>query len=175
MIFVRNKNVWGPKYQKGILHPIGFWNTQDVYTITLSGSSGTPNVAAASSEGGTATAGWRWVMDGTMDRKHGSAPPTVNWTNWVASPDEWVNPNRTPDEAYYIKFTYDSGSTATTISHTAGTYAEIDSGTRYFTLDRSTSGSHSSTYRVDISTTTNDTGIVATGYYRNTASWTPAI
>jgi len=137
--------------------------------INLSGSSGSPNQSndfRTTDPSGlpTAVAGWIFQTDGSVDEYINGTQTEFNPT-----PDEWYDPNGAPVGTYYMRLTLDSGTAANNVSPAVGTWGTLAS-QRYCYHTQSVPAFdtfvQNGTYKVEISTTESDVGIVATGYYK---------
>lgn len=130
-------------------------------SVVLSGTAGSPNASTVNQTEATATAGWRFNADGTVDRLVG-----INWTQFRAG-TEWISPLPSPN-IYWFRFTDDSGDTVNGGSLVSGTWYALTSA-RQITWIQSSAGIREGTARVDIATDSSPAAIVATGYYKGRA------
>ena len=133
--------------------------------VTLSGTSGSPNLDSDSFSGpfGAAVAGWVFGTDGTVTGINvGSFNPGVEWTS-EGSPGD-----------YWIRATLDAGTNPT--SGTMGSWLKVSgSGSSSRTWQNTRSGSNgttTSTLKIEISTDSGGSTIVGTGYYKLDATVT---
>jgi len=135
--------------------------------VTLSGTSGVPNVSFDKEESPTsALAGWRWNADGTIDRVASDV-----WTAFNSG-TEWIDSNPTPAGNYWVQATLDSGD-APTSGPALTTFHALTSTREWTWLESSDppgSASTLGTLQIDISDESDGTPILDTGYYRGTAS-----
>ena len=128
--------------------------------ITLSGSSGSPRLAAhIVTDPGAASAGWRFNSDGTVDRNQGG------YSQFEAGV-EWANtaPNASTD--YWIRATLDSGSNPS--SGTMNTWLQLSSN-RTWEWARGSVGVLTGVLQIEIASDSGGSNIVATGYYSGNA------
>lgn len=134
----------------------------------LSGTSGSPNTSIDTEVGATATAGWRLLTTGRMQRIVAST-----YTNFS---DEAFSKGGTAINAtqdLWVRATLDSGSTPD--RGTIGSwekYVGSGSAVRTWEWDQTTNGNKIGTVQLDIATDSGGTNIVATGYYRGDAERT---
>ncbi len=151
-----------PKYQKGIIHPIGFWTSTTV-TYTLSGTSGSPNVTSDTQVfPDDAVAGWIFHADGRVQQFPGTFfNQGTEWTNEYPS-----SPNNT-----WIRATLESGSDAVDgNSASTNTWLSLGGGSnRRWTWETTGLGTTAGTVYIEISTDSSGSPVVASGYYRGNA------
>lgn len=130
--------------------------------VTLSGSSGTPNVSSVITVFPTdATAGWRFRNDGSVERLVVST-----WTDFNDS-TEWVIPHAHAG-SYWIRATLDADS-APSAGPALGSWHALTT-TRTWTWTETDSGTFAGTLKIEIATDSGGSTIVATGYYRGSAT-----
>lgn len=131
--------------------------------ITLSGTTGAPNEAGDSAiDPADARAGWYFRTDGTVDRFSNGV-----LTQFQAG-SEWSNFQPTPGTDYWIRATLNNG-TAPNIGSSLTTWHRL-SGTgeadRDWQWEQTTIGQFlTDSVKVEISTDSGGSTIVATGYY----------
>lgn len=136
--------------------------------VTLSGTSGSPNVSTDTETSGTATAGWRILTTGRLQR--------IVASSYAAFSDEAFSKGGTAistDQDLWIRATLDSGDTPD--RGTLGSWEKCcgsGSAVRTWEWDRATNGSTVGTVQFDIATDSGGTNIVATGYYQGDAERT---
>lgn len=158
----------GPHRQRGSIQVAGFGVTSVLgagETVTLSGTSGSPNASVDKEDTPTnALAGWRWQSDGDVE----SIVADV-WTEFQSG-TEWVDTS-TPGN-YWLQATLDAGDTPTT--HPGlGSFLQLDIQRSYTWLEDSDPpgfASTAGTLQIDISSQSDGTPILDTGFYRGTAS-----
>lgn len=126
--------------------------------VNLSGTSGTPQVDTGLDEFPTVVqAGWEWKTDGSLNRIFNGA--------WNPTPDEWFDPNGSPNITYYIRYTFNSGTAADVINPSVGIWAALTT-ERNLLWEQSGVGSTGlGSYKVEIARDSGGTNIIATGYY----------
>lgn len=127
-------------------------------TITLSGTSGSPNTAIGFAVSPTdAESGWRFNSDGSVDRNEDGV-----YTQFAAGV-EWNE--ATPVGNYYLRATNDSGDNPT--SGTLGTWQLMNVDIEYTWTETGTAQTDG-TIKVEIAADTSPIGstILATGYYK---------
>lgn len=125
-------------------------------TVALSGTTSVPNtVSDFAIFPATAEAGWRFNLDGSVDKNGGGTYTQFNKYT------EWVSP-KSPATTYYIRATNYSGSNPD--SGTLGSWDALTT-TREWKWVRSAYGLTSGTLKVEIATDAGGASIVATGYY----------
>lgn len=135
-------------------------------TITLSGTSGSPNARTASELSiDDAYMEWSFETDGTVDINRSD---TGN--SQFQAGVEWNASQPTPTATYYIKATLDSG-TIPTSGSTMTTWLALSS-RRWWRWTETRNGFYTTTgtLKIEIATDSGGTNIVATGYYRGTAA-----
>lgn len=133
--------------------------------ITLTGTSPSPNVSANTPQA-TGTAGWRWNVDGTVDKNDNGV-----WSAWDTDPEEWTGNGQNPLDDLWIRFTLDAGEAADSITPAVGTWGKLSgSSETAASFTGTTTSSQTGTYQVDIATDSGGTNIIATGYYQYLAS-----
>lgn len=152
------------------LHKAILWRDYiPVEVITLSGTSGTPN-EASDSDNTSADAAWEFLTDGTVDKIEGGS--TTQFQTGV----EWSDFQPTPGQDYWVRAQNDAGSNPTTgpALNTWHKVAGSGSANRRWTWQRldfeDGPGTTTGTLQVDIATDASGTNIVATGYYRGSAT-----
>jgi len=127
------------------------------HQISLLGTEGTPVVATRTVTGGTAVAGWRFLQDGTTDKRQGS---------WSVGFDDWYDgSNSTPGDSYEIRATRLSGSETTLATGNLGTWEVLDS-TRTYELSNSNEDNSTMTIALKIEIRDVSENVVRdTGYY----------
>jgi hypothetical protein len=102
----------------------------------------------------TATAGWRFNNNGTVDRRAQATFTTVhNWFN---------PPGGTPGASYWARLTVNSGTGPS--GSPIGSWVAISTAPQW-TLSRSTSGTTSGSYTIQIAADAGGANIVASGAY----------
>ncbi len=139
--------------------------------VTLSGTSGSPNLAncTRAQSFGSATAAWSFQTDGTVDYTLNCT--TTQWQNNV----EWIDSQPSPQGDYWIRATVDAGSTPG--GSAVGSWLKLTgSGAANRSWDWTKTlpgaGTVSGTLRIEIATDAAGSNIVATGYYRGVATLT---
>ena len=141
-----------------------------VETVSLQGTASSPHLCTRFPfSDGSMFLGWRFKTDGTVEEYDADDSPQYSSTGH----NDWVNVSP-PGSTYYIRFTkYDqsnagSQSIPATIPIPGNWYALTSNRTIRFSDNRGSAsyGSAYLTWKVDISTTSNGSNIVATGYYR---------
>ena len=141
-------------------------NGVTVETITLSGTTGSPNDQPSSTQSSPqdAEAGWTFASDGTVSYYEIIAGNTT-----FQSGVEWCN--QTPGQTYYIRATSYSGDAPDT-GPAMFTWNALTT-TRTWTWQvTGASGTSTGVIKVDISTDSGGDVIVATGYYSGYAEVT---
>lgn len=135
--------------------------------ISLSGTDGSPNTFVDTSiDPADAEASWGFEADGDIFR--------YKLAGSDAKVGEWSSLAPTPGSGYYIKATQTGVTTPGSAPNAAGS-ASMDtwlalSSDRYWGWSRTSVGSTQGEIRVDIATDSGGSNIVATGYYRATAT-----
>lgn len=135
-------------------------------TITLSGTSGSPNARTASETSPTDSyMEWSFETDGTVDTNRSDTGSTQFQTGV-----EWNASQPTPTATYYIKATLSAGTTPTSGS-TMTTWLALTT-RRWWRWTETRNGFYTTTgtLKIEIATDSGGTNIVATGYYRGTAA-----
>jgi hypothetical protein len=131
-------------------------------TVSLSGTTSTPNVAECVSTSPTnAEAGWKFLSNGGVQRL-----TTAGWTSFGAGV-EWIE--STPPSTYYIRATNYSGDNP---SGTLGSWLALSSNQEWTWLDNVAGAvPEEGVLKIEIATDTSPQGtnIVATGYYKGYA------
>ena len=140
-------------------------------TITLSGTSGAPNVSTDTEDTPTnAVAGWRFYANGDVRRVVNSTYTLFN------SGTEWSNVD--PANNYWLRATLDSGNAPNSGTGGTGTW-QVLAGPGESTLisyewledsDPFAEANTAGTLKIEIATDSGGSNIVATGYYRGTAT-----
>lgn len=166
---VKVSGTW-KEVQSGYVKVSGTWKEFfSGETYTLSGTSGSPNIAANTETSPTnSLVSWIFNTDGTVDKDEGG---TV--TQFQAG-TEWSDAQPTPGADMWLRATLDSGDT-TTAGDTLGVWLKVagsGSANRTFTWEETTDGFANTigTIQAELATDSGGTNIVATGYYRGTAS-----
>ena len=140
---------------------------EEIYT--LSGTDGTP-ILCADANDGSARAEWEFRVNGTVWKETLSSG-FVQYQNGV----EWVDSQDSPVADVWIKATQSGLSTpgdAPNVGATLNTWHKLHGSgeaLRYWGWSQAGIGVWDGTIRVDISTESDGTPIVATGYYRGSA------
>lgn len=133
----------------------------------LSGTAGAPN---QTSDFGvapdTVTCGWSFNSDGSVDRTLFGGT-----FEWSPVPDEWYDPNGSPDTTYYIRATLYSGASPTS-GDTVGSILALSSD-REWVWSRSSVGIAQGTLLIEIFDDGSGTTLLASGYYRGTVQIEP--
>jgi hypothetical protein len=133
-------------------------------TITLSGTSGSPNVATDIEFSPTdALASWSFLSDGTVDKVTGGQ---------FQAGTEWNDAQPTPSATYYIRAQLDADDAPDTGPTLGSWHALSTTRTWEWIETRNTNGptrTSAGTLQIDIATDSGGTNIVATGYYRGLA------
>ena len=136
-------------------------------TITLSGTSGSPNTDTDSFAGpyGAAVAGWTFTTTGTVLQ--------VSTGGQFQDGIEWTSEQDSPVNDYWLRATVDSGSTP---SGTIGSWSKVagsGSSAQSYSWTRSgTAGTTAGTVKIEISNDSGGSNILGTGYYRGEATVT---
>lgn len=135
--------------------------------VILSGSAGSPNVdtdfAIAPAD---ARAGWIFNSTGDCTKYSGSSHSKPEW---FGQPGETVH--STPDQTYYIRATTESGDLPD--FGTMNTWLALSSGRTWYWEATGTFEVSIGTIKIEIASDSGGTNIVATGYYRGSASTEP--
>lgn len=177
-IFVPEINVWTPEWEwpewmkrrrDEIVIATGVYGGAFVETVTLSGTSGTPNTSTDNETVPTdALAGWRFMTDGTVDR--------IVSDIWQQFQDgtEWIDSQDNPVGSYWIKATLDSGDTpnggGSSLMDTWLSFGTQHQWTWLENSDPLNEATTAGTIQVDISNESDGTPILDTGFYRGTAT-----
>ena len=135
-------------------------------TVTLSGTSGSPNIDSDTFNGpyGAATAGWTFTTTGTV-----VGVTTGQFQDGI----EWTSEQDSPVLDYWLRATVDSGDTP---SGTIGSWSKVagsGSTNQTYNWTRSgTVGTTAGTVKIEIATDSGGSNIVGTGYYRGEATVT---
>jgi hypothetical protein len=173
MILVPSKNIWtperkwkGPRFQRGVLHPVGFWHPV-TEVVTLSGTSGAPNLSTDVETVPTnALAGWRFRANGTVERIVSDV-----WTQFQDGV-EWVDTQDTPTGPFWIKATVDSGD-APNVGNSVDLWFSLAALVTWAWEENSDPLNEATTegvIQVDISDESDGTPILDTGFYKGTAT-----
>lgn len=134
--------------------------------INLSGTTGVPNESNAYQTDPTnATAGWVFNTNGNMQRWTGNP---ASLAAWEPATDEWSDPSKTGiGSEYWIRFTSYSGTSPTggsslNVWHALSTERSV-------LWERTVIGFITGIAKVEISSDSSGTPIVATGYYEGRA------
>lgn len=134
-------------------------------TITLSGTSGSPNVASATAiSPDNCFAEWILQTDGTIDKN------TTTGSSQFQTGIEWDSDQPTPAATYYVRATADTGDAPTSGSGTGTWLALTTQRTWRWTEVRNGFFSKIGAVKLEIDTVGDGSNIVATGYYRGSAS-----
>jgi len=138
--------------------------TESNEVITLSGTTGSPNTStdfAISTN--NASVYWAFNADGTVDRIKTQGTDIFE----IFGPNQWCNTD--PALNYWIRFTHNAGDAAN-LGNSSGTWFAM-SGANGQGWQETTNGfaTHSGSSKVEISTDSGGSTIVATGYYGGTA------
>lgn len=147
-----------------------FWNMPvSGDTITLSGSSGTPN--GNSVVGSGAQSGWEFRTNGTVWKLNNIGGDT-QFQDGV----EWNGSQDSPTTDYWVKFTQEAFSGDGTILFTSSSFgvwhklSGTGSANRNFEIDDPPgTGATQLDIKVEISSDSSGTPVVAVGYYRSNA------
>ena len=132
-------------------------------TITLSGSSGTPNeVVANEVDPDTAGAGWVFNSDGTVDEEDGVLTQFQPGT-------EWSSKQPSPPATLYIRATPDTGSVPTVAASAAVNTWLALSTNRAWIWEQDVPGTYQGSVKVEIAWDAAGSNIAATGYYKGRA------
>lgn len=145
--------------------------SQPTEAISLSGTSGTPESFMDMGSGvDDLVMGWVFDADGNI-YKYESIYNVGGQGKYLHSSSEWNN--ITPSTTYYIKFSNHAGNTMSTSpsSDTSGVgiWMSLATDKKFYFRDSRDITSYADeegTVKVEISTTSNGSNIVATGYYR---------
>ncbi len=136
-------------------------------TITLSGTSGTPNTQTdTATDPADASMTWEFQTDGEVWRIR-QQESTTQFQDGV----EWSSFQTLPAQDYWIEFTANAGSSPNLGNTLATCHKLAGSGAanRSIGWSRTIAGTYSGSVRVDIATDSGCSSIVATGYYGGTA------
>jgi len=134
-------------------------------TYTLSGSSGSPNDCEDSAGIFSASAGWRFSTDGTVDQVRLNFPGDTQFQDGV----EWTDEQDSPTGDHWIRADYNSGTSPTTGNTLNEWHKLTGTGGADVAWVWSTTSTITGSLIIRISTTNSDVGVVATGYYQGTA------
>lgn len=139
-------------------------------TISLSGTSGSPNYyLGETSAPSSVSAGIKTKSDGTIWGSLNSADDVQ-----FNAGTEWCNVAPASPGSYYIRCTVNSGTLDALASDNTGTWEPMNNTYNWCcTATNTDRGPKFVTLKLEISTTSNDSNIVATGYYRASAWVTP--
>jgi len=133
-------------------------------TVSLSGTSGSPNLSTDIEDTPTnALAGWRFVNDGKVQRI-----VSDSWADFQAGV-EWID---IYDANNWIRATLSSGDSPST-GPSLNTWHQLDVLRQWEWIEGSDPGGQattSGTIKVEISSSGSGTPILATGYYKGTAT-----
>ena len=133
--------------------------------ITLSGTSGTPNLSADAQAFPTdASAGWQFRSNGSVYYYNG-----VGFSLWMSGV-EWSSFYPSPG-TYYIRATTDSGSAPNSTVNTSdavGSWLALSSNRSWYWNEAGV-GTYAGVCKIEIATDSGGTNIVATGYYSGNA------
>ena len=131
--------------------------------VTLSGTSGSPNVVLDVIVSGLATAGWRFNPDGTVEEND-----RFVYTQFAAA-TEWLPSGPPSPIPYYIRATNVAESNPT--SGTLNTWLSLTTAREWY-WQQGVDGLNQGTLKIEIADDTSPIGsnIVATGYYRGRAN-----
>lgn len=134
-----------------------------IETVTLSGTTGTPNTTLTVKLSPTdATAGWDFNSDGTVDNE---ATAGISQFNGGV---EWID--LSPTGSYWIRATLNAGNAPD--SGTLGTWLALTI-SRSWRWTITGTGTTSGSVKIEIATDSGGSTIVATGYYGATATVEP--
>ena len=154
-------------YQRGVLHPVGFWiPTGGGGIIHLSGTLVSPNYDIDTFDGpfGAAVAGWAFTTTGIVAGIAGG-----QFQDGI----EWTEEQDSPTGDYWLYADLQTGSTPSGTLDTWLKIAGSSSSTASFSWTRSgTNGTTAGTLRIRISDDSGGSNILATGYYRGEATVT---
>lgn len=134
--------------------------------ITLYGTTGSPiTFSEFDISPGQAKAEWEFRADGTVWQDKANSA-----SSQYAAGVSWNSGQPSPDRDYWIRFTANAGDAPDVISHTIGTWAQLNT-TRWVGWEVIGLGFQisSGSVKVDIATDSGGSNIVATGYYGGTA------
>jgi hypothetical protein len=132
-------------------------------SVNLSGTSGSPNVDQDFALNDIATAGWRFQSSGDLARYDFGIYNKPEWYGRVGS-----TTHQTPPTTYYLRATLDSGDSPSL--GTLNTWQALSSSRTYAWEAGPGFDVAIGTIKVEIATDSGGTNIVATGYYRGSAS-----
>lgn len=159
-----------PRKQRGTIQMAAFGVVAQGETVSLSGTSGSPNLSQDKENTPTnALAGWRFNTDGNVERVVSDV-----WQTFRGS-TEWINYGPVGD--YWLQATLNAGDAPNFSSAALNTWHVIHGtgqGQRTFQwLEDSDPGSFASTdgtLLIEISNDSSGTPVLASGYYRGRAS-----
>jgi len=127
----------------------------------LTGTTGSPNVSTDSDfSSGTATSGWNFNSDGTLDRYQSGSP-----VQWDTDPEQWIQNNLDPARDLWIRFTTNAGDLPTTSTGTLGVTWNPVSSLAQILWVQSGVGDSGGSCKVEIATDSGGANIIMTGYY----------
>ena len=128
-------------------------------TVSLSGSTGTPNSASTTKVSPTsAESGWRFQTTGGVQKE-----TSTGWATFAGGV-EWID--ATPPATYYIRATNYSGTNPTSGPALGGSNWHALTTEREWTWLQSSEGIVQGVLKIEIDTVGDGSNIVATGYYK---------
>lgn len=142
-------------------------------TITLSGTSGTPNLHSLEDTGVNPSGGWIFDNEGRVYKADSMWAKTTQFQDGT----EWNGSQDVPTDDYWIRFTeqsfVDGGGTREYQNASLGSWLKVSGASstdRAFGVeDLSGDGATEFTVKVEIASDSGGSNIVATGYYKMTA------
>ena len=142
-----------------------------VEIITLSGTSGSPNIKVKASSSPTdARTGWKFLTDGTVDG--GTGTSGVTYVQFQTG-SQWSNFQPTPGKDYWLRATLDDGSVPNESSDALNSWLKLagsGSANREFRWIETGLGAYNGALKIEIAEDSGGSTIVATGYYGGLAT-----